>query len=97
MISEQTHKLLPILELRESHELRVTFLDGRAFLLKMVCPIDSSIYNSIGGWTADVVCMLSDPKNKFHKPRSGLDFFEGDILEIQDLTSEEVIYGGVRS
>ncbi|MBI5688021.1 MAG: hypothetical protein HZC54_23355 [Verrucomicrobia bacterium] len=92
MITDQTHKLLGILESREAHILHVEMRDGEVFLLKIHGPIDTSIYGSAGGWNAEVISMVSDPDNKFHKPGNGLDFYEYDVKSVTDTTTNELLF-----
>lgn len=90
MINSETHKLLPILE--EDRLLELFLEGGKVFLLKGFDPIDPTIYNENGGWCADVISMESDPKNKFHRPGSGVDFYEADVLRIVDPNTGVALY-----
>jgi hypothetical protein len=84
MITNKTHKFLEFLDLKLGGIFRVQFIDGQEFLLRIKYPIDTSIYGTDGGWCADIINMVSDPENKFHKPGNGLDFYECDVSRIYD-------------
>lgn len=92
MINIHTHQLLEILGHNEDRFLQIVMSDGNVFVLTAFDPIDTSIYNEVGGWCAEVVSMISDPENKFHKPRSGLDFYEKDVLSIMDAETKVIVY-----
>jgi len=64
----------------------------RIFLLKINGPIDTSIHELEGGWTAEVVAMVSDPESRFHRPGNGLDFYQKDVRRIVDESNGELIY-----
>lgn len=92
MIDDKTHRLLSLFAEREGRVLRVEFCHGPVFLLKVKYPLDTSIYGEPGGWNSDVVSMISDPTNKFHRPGNGLDFYEDDIIRIVDESKGDVIF-----
>jgi hypothetical protein len=94
MINNTTHILLEILKPKVNHTFSISFKDSDAFILKELNPIDPSIYDSKGQWTAmivEIIC-VSAKKEKLLKPGSGLDFKEEDIQEITDATTHELIY-----
>jgi hypothetical protein len=94
MISNTTHKLLEFVKVRTSHVLHISFKDSEVFLLKELNPIDPSIYNSNGQWTAEIAGIIHIPakKQKLLKLGIGLDFKEADVTEIIDTTTGESLY-----
>ena len=94
MITDITHKLLKCFEHRESHLLRVTFVDSDIFVLRGARPVDTSVYDVTGQWTAEIIEVISVPviKQKVHVAGAGLDFMEKDIREVFDATTCERVF-----
>ncbi len=92
MTTNDTHKLLSVLEPKTGSVLSVEMKHGDVFRLKIAYPIDTSIYGKNGGWNSHVVLMVNDPENKFHRPGNGLDFYEEDVQKIIDEATGELIY-----
>lgn len=93
MINTRTHRFLGIIDVAES-VFRFAMKDGDVFILKDCYPIDDSIYERKGEWSGQIVSMISDPANKFHKSGNGLDFLEDDIIRIYDETTGTIIFSG---
>ena len=91
MITAQTHKLLGILDSKFVDVVQVEMFENEIFLLKINGPIDTSIYERDGGWNAEVVTMITDPDNKFHRSGNGIDFYEKDVRRVLDPRTDKVI------
>jgi len=79
---------------RSSHRFRVTFSDAECYILEGLYPVDYSVYQKEGRWSAYVSghVNLSEAKMKTHPLGSGLDFHLEEIVEIADDTSGEQLF-----
>ncbi len=93
MKMEMTHKLMRILDGRNSCNFKITFRDAEAFVLKELYPVDFSIYGKTGQWSGEIVALIA-PLSKLmvHKVGNGLDFIEDDVQEILDLSTGQVVF-----
>ena len=93
MINNATHKLLEIVGSKTSRTFRISFKDSDVFLLRNLNPIDSSIYDLSGLWSAEIVEAIRMPpkRKKLFKQGVGLDFKEEDIQEIIDVSAGELL------
>ncbi|XHR30860.1 MAG: hypothetical protein ACFUZC_09900 [Chthoniobacteraceae bacterium] len=93
-MSELTHKLESLLEPRASHCLRIKIHTSDVFVIRDIYALDKSIYGLDGGWSGTIVSTsgLSFCKKNLFKDGSGVDFYESDVSEIFDETTDELIY-----
>jgi hypothetical protein len=92
-----THKLNDVLACEGV--LVVRFSDGHDFEVSGCHPVDYSIYRLNGGWCGSVERYLgnSEKKNSLFRPNSGIDFYEDDIISIEEKTTGKILYRRTQS
>lgn len=88
---KDTHRLEEVLS--TDSEFQIRFADGTEVQVKGCVPIDFSIYHKTGGWSGSVVAFAGSEKQmKLFRPGSGIDFYEDDVLTIQNNRTGEIVY-----
>jgi hypothetical protein len=92
---ENTHRHLFLGEADAQKVFRITLRHGFVIRVRQSSAIDASVYGYTDGWCAHVVELLTAPREldfKLFHPRSGIDFYECDIVEIFDESTQQVVF-----
>ena len=95
MSNEDVHRFENIL-VPKNHHFRITFSDGEVAVLTECEPTETYLGDTSPRWTSVVVSCEHAPgaRMDIYEPGNGLDFHEGDIRKVFDVTAQRIIYDG---
>jgi hypothetical protein len=92
VIPSASHRFREVFGEDASRVFRITYRDGDILRMHSFYIVDPSIYSISDQWTATLVEQVHTKSHRRHRPGTGIDFVESDIVEIYDETLERSVH-----